>query len=114
MVKQKPGAALYLRIVLAPWMLAESARALFLVQGPTQESIITTSENATEKKRESCYPFSCQQVWRERRDTDRKESLFRLSLFKRTPAAVAFAEYEFTYLTIKKLEFGPFLFSGAS
>lgn len=44
-----------------------------------------------------------------RRGPDPKESLFRLSLFRGTLVAVAFAEYKLTYLTIKKLEFGPFL-----
>lgn len=50
----------------------------------------------------------------ERRGPDRKESIFRLSLFRGTLAAVAFAEYKLTYLTIKKLEFGPFLLPGAN
>lgn len=49
----------------------------------------------------------------ERRGPGRKESLFRLSLFRGTLAAVAFAEYKLRYLTIKKLEFGPFLLPGA-
>lgn len=40
----------------------------------------------------------------------RKETLFRLSPFKRPLAAFAFAEHELTYLAIKECLFGPFLF----